>query len=117
MNLLKEENYLKLYDNGWEMFSSDKVGLDQCIGTEAKVKNSLVAEGCRIHGIIENSVLFEGIYVGKNAIIKDSVIMPNVRIEDNVVINKAIVGSKVVIDTDCRVGDGKKITIIESEDI
>lgn len=42
----------------------------------AKVKNSLVAEGCIIEGEIENCVVFDGVYIGKGAKVKNSVLLP-----------------------------------------
>ncbi|MBQ3593769.1 MAG: glucose-1-phosphate adenylyltransferase, partial [Clostridia bacterium] len=45
------------------------------IGNDAKIKNSLIAEGCEINGTVENSVLFDSITVEKGAVIRNSVIM------------------------------------------
>lgn len=48
------------------------------------MKNSLVVEGCTVHGTVENSVLFEGVTIGKNSVIRDSVIMTGAKIGENV---------------------------------
>ena len=88
----------------------------QYIGKDANVKNSLVVEGCTVHGKVENSVLFEGVYIGKNTVIKDSVIMTDAKIGDNVVINKAIIGGEAKIRKDCKIGDGEKISVIASKE-
>ena len=69
-----------------------------------------------VYGKVENSVLFQGVYVGKNAVIKDSVIMPNSYIGDNVVVNKAIIGSDVILHDDLEIGDGKEIAVIASKE-
>ena len=69
-----------------------------------------------IYGDIENSVISQGVSVGKNVVIKDSVIMPNVRIEDNVIINKAIVGSDAVIGKGCKVGDGVNVSVVAANE-
>ena len=116
MDLLKKENKLNMYDDEWKIYSVDKVRPAQYIGNKAKVKNSLVVEGCTVHGTIENSILFQGAYIGKNTIIKDSVIMPNAKVGDNVVIDKAIVGSGAVIRKECRIGDGNNIAVIGSKE-
>lgn len=115
MDLLKSENELNLYDDEWKIYSVDKVRPAQYIGSKAKVKNSLVVEGCTVHGTIENSVLFQGVYIGKNTIIKDSVIMPNAKVGDNVIIEKAIVGSGAIIRKECKIGDGENIAVIASK--
>lgn len=116
MDLLKNENTLNLYDDEWKIYSVDKVRPAQYIGSKAKVKNSLVVEGCTVHGTIENSVLFQGVYIGKNTIIKDSVIMPNAKIGDNVIIEKAIVGAGAIIRKECRIGNGENIAVIASKE-
>ena len=116
MDLLKSENELNLYDDEWKIYSVDKVRPAQYIGSKAKVKNSLVVEGCTVHGTIENSVLFQGVYIGKNTIIKDSVIMPNAKVGDNVIIEKAIVGSGAIIRKECKIGDGENIAVIASKE-
>ena len=60
MDLLKRETGLTLYDDDWKIYSVSPVRPAQYIGPTAKVKNSLVVEGCTVHGTVENSVLFEG---------------------------------------------------------
>jgi glucose-1-phosphate adenylyltransferase len=118
MDLLKKENELNLYDDTWRIYSVNSASPPQYVGKDAIVKNSLVTEGCTILGQAENSILFEGVEVGKNTIIKNSVIMPNVKIGDNVVIDKAIVASNAVIEKEARVGDGEEIAVVaEREEI
>lgn len=116
MDLLKDENALNLYDDEWKIYSIDKVRPAQYIGSKAKVKNSLVVEGCTVHGTVENSILFQGVYIGKNTIIKDSVIMPNAKIGDNIVIEKSIIGTGAIIRKECRIGNGENIAVIASKE-
>lgn len=115
MDLLKDDNELCLYDEEWKIYSVNPVRPAQYIGEKAKVKNSLIVEGCTVHGIVENSVLFQGVYVGKNSIIRNAVIMPDVIIEEDVVIDKVIIGSDAVIKRESRIGNGKKIAVIASK--
>ncbi|MCC2685097.1 MAG: glycogen biosynthesis protein glgD, partial [Paenibacillaceae bacterium] len=39
------------------------------------VRNSLIAGGCVIEGQVENSILFRGVHVGKDSVIKNSIVM------------------------------------------
>ena len=114
MDLLKKDNELELYDEEWKIYSSNQVRPAQYIGREAQVKSSLIVEGCIVNGVVENSVLFQGVTVGKNTIIRDSIIMPDAQIGDNVIIDKAIIGSNAVINRECRVGNGSSIAVIAS---
>jgi len=116
MDLLDENNKLNLYDKEWKIYSSNQVSIAQYIGEEALIKNSLIVEGCTVYGNVEDSVLFQGVKIGKKAIIKDSVIMPNAFIGDNVIIEKAIIGSDSIIRKGCRIGDGNEIAVIASSE-
>lgn len=116
MDLLDEDNKLNLYDKEWKIYSSNQVSIAQYIGEEALIKNSLIVEGCTVYGNVEDSVLFQGVKIGKKAIIKDSVIMPNASIGDNVIIEKAIICSDAIIRKGCRIGDGNEIAVIASSE-
>ena len=61
---------------------------------DAVVNNSLVSSGCIINGTVENSVLFNKVYVGNNCVIKNSVILNDVHIGDNSYIENCIVESR-----------------------
>lgn len=116
MDLLKRESGLNLYEDDWKIYSVSPVRPAQYIGKDANVKNSLIVEGCTVHGTVENSVLFEGVYIGKNTVIRDSVIMTDAKIGDNVVIDKAIIGGEAKIRKDCKIGNGEKISVIASKE-
>ena len=116
MDLLKSDNQLNLHDQDWRIYSTNPVRPAQYIGENAKVTNSLIVEGCTVNGEVTNSVLFQGVQVGKNTVIKDSVIMTNAKIGDNVIIEKAIIGSDAVIRKDCVIGTGEEIEIVAAKE-
>ncbi|MGG7079648.1 glucose-1-phosphate adenylyltransferase [Clostridium sardiniense] len=116
MDLLKTENELNLFDEDWKIYSVNPVSPAQYVGEEADVKNSVIVEGCTVYGKVENSVLFQGVYVGRDTVIKDSVIMPNSYIGDSVSINKAIIGSDVVVNKESQVGSGDEIAVVASKE-
>ncbi len=53
-------------------------------GDNSCVKNSLVADGCRIEGKVENSVLFGGVTVAPGAEVRNCVILNDTEIGENV---------------------------------
>lgn len=112
MDLLKKDNTLDLYDQSWKIYSVNPTKPPQYIGADAEVSSSIIPEGCRVLGKVQNSVLFPGVHIGQGAYVKDSVIMPNTRIGDNSVINKVVIGSNVVINENMVVGNGKEIAIV-----
>lgn len=115
MDLLKEDSGLDLYSNDLRIYSASDVSSAQYLGPNAEVKNSLVTDGCAVYGKVENSVIFQNVYIGKNTVIKDSVIMPNAKIGDNIKINKAIVGDSAIIRKDSTVGNGKEIVVVPAK--
>ncbi len=116
MDLLREDNELKMHDRNWRIYSEKHIRQAQYIGPSSEVKNSLIVDGCEIYGEVDNSVLFAGVTIGENSKITNSVIMTDSKIEDNVIINKAIIGSNVVIRSGSVIGDGKKITLVDSSE-
>jgi glucose-1-phosphate adenylyltransferase len=97
MDLLDEENELNLFDHSWRIYSVNPNQPPQYISDEAVVINSLVNEGCMVEGNVEHSVLFQGVHIGKGAIVKDCVIMPDAVIGEGVYIERAIVPPDVEI--------------------
>ena len=74
-------------------------------GASAIVRNSLISDGCVIEGIVENSILFRGVKVGKGAVVRNSVIMQDSAVGANAVLN-CVVTDKNVTVTDRRVLSG-----------
>ena len=66
----------------------------------AKVKNSLIADGCVIEGTVENSILFRGVHVGKGTVIRNSVLMQDTYTGENVKLGCVITDKDVVIKND-----------------
>ena len=116
MDLLADQPSLDLNDYHWRIRSANPNYPPQYIAPSAKIKNSMINEGCKIYGDVEHSILFHGVEIGEGSIIKDSVIMPNVRIGKNVVIHKAIVGEGTVIKDGCMIrSDAGEIALIEEK--
>jgi glucose-1-phosphate adenylyltransferase len=97
MDLLGEQPELNLYDSKWRIYSANPPRPPHYTSITAKVKNSIIGEGCLILGEVENSIIFRDAYVGQGAKVKNSIIMPEVHLEDHVVIDKAIIGRKTVV--------------------
>lgn len=61
------------------------------------VKNSLVADGCLIEGIVENSIIFRGVHIGKNTSVENSILMQDTYVGDHVYLNCVITDKNVTI--------------------
>lgn len=116
MDMLKSDCDLGLYDEDWKIYSVNTMAPAQYIGPTAKIRNSLVVEGCLVEGVVENSILFNGVKIEKGAVVRNSVIMPGTRVEESVVVEKAIVGSDVTLKRECKIGNGYDIAVIGTKE-
>jgi len=116
MDLIGENPVLNIQDNNFRIFSRNTARPPQMHGSNSISKNSLISEGCKIYGTVENSILSGGVIVEEGAVVRDSVIMEDVIIKAGAKVFTSIVDSDVVIDKDAVVGcenAGKdKITVI-----
>lgn len=87
-------------------------------GENARVINSLVANGCIIDGHVENSIIFRSVKLKKGAAVKNSIIMQNCSIEENVFLNSVILDKSVKITQDKQLkGDENYPIVIEKKAI
>ncbi len=116
MDLLKNDE-LDLFDTNWKIYSSAFIQPPQYVGKDAKIKNSLVGEGCKVWGTVVNSIIFPGVSIEKGAFITDTVVMENTIIERNTTINRSIIGNRCLIKPACKIGkaDSKNITIVSDD--
>ncbi|MBQ4429098.1 MAG: glucose-1-phosphate adenylyltransferase [Clostridia bacterium] len=104
MDLLGVVPRFDLYDTEWRIYSKSPVMPPHYMGEDSEVDDSLITEGCAVHGSVKRSVLFAGVTVEHGALIEDSVIMPNTVIGAGAVVKKAIIGENVRIGTGALVG-------------
>ena len=118
MDLINTENGFNLNDPNWKIYTDTMAMPPQYIGEEANIKNSILVDGCRVFGSVENTVLSHGVTVGEGSIIKDSVIMSNAKIGKNVVIEKAMIGEGAIIEDNCYIhkNDGS-ISVVSEFDV
>lgn len=64
---------------------------------DAKVKNSMIADGCQIFGEVENSIIFRGTKIGKGTVVKNSILFQDTFTGENVTLNCVIADKNVVI--------------------
>lgn len=70
----------------------------------AKVTNSIIADGCVIEGVVENSILFRGVKVGKGTVVKNCILMQDTYTGEDVYLNC------VVTDKDVTIKNGKMLS-------
>lgn len=70
---------------------------------KARVKNTMVADGCVIEGEVENCILFRGVKIGRGAVVRNSIIMQDTTIMGNADIDY------VITDKEVTIGSGKEL--------
>ena len=67
------------------------------VGPDGRCVNSMVAEGCRIEGVVENSILFPGVVVEKGAVVRNCVLFKESAVGKNAQLSYIIADKNVVV--------------------
>ena len=117
MDIIKSNDEIDLNSSKWKIYTNTMSMPPQYIGKDSDIQKSLVADGCKVLGKIENSVLSHGVSVGSDSIVKDSVIMPNVKIGKNVIIEKAMIGEGAIIEDNTIIKEQDGINVISEYEV
>ncbi|MBR5514933.1 MAG: glucose-1-phosphate adenylyltransferase [Clostridia bacterium] len=119
MDLLGEEPIFSLSDEKWRIFTRHGALAPQYIGEGAKVKNSIISEGCKIYGTVENSILFGGVTVMPGSVVRDSVVLGGTYIGAGSEVSYAILDTEVYVGAGVKLGAGKdakqEVTVIGAQ--
>ncbi|HAN43785.1 MAG TPA: glucose-1-phosphate adenylyltransferase [Ruminococcaceae bacterium] len=104
MDLLDKKVEPLLFDPERRIYSRNPVMPPHYISENARVQNSMVTEGCYIEGKADFTVMFAGVTVEKNAVVRDSIIMPGAIIREGAVVEYSIIAEDAEIGENARVG-------------
>ncbi len=104
MDLLGTAPKFRLYDPEWRIFARNNAKPPHRIGDTGRVTNSMVAGGCEIYGIVENSVIGGGVRIERGAYVKDTVIMQDVTVGEDATVNYSIIDSGAYIGAGSVIG-------------
>ncbi len=99
MDFLNTEISEELFYSERKIFTKVKDESPTFYSKDAKVENSLIANGCIIEGEVKNSIIFRRVNVEKGAKVENSIIMQNGHIKsksklENVILDKGVVISE-----------------------
>ncbi len=103
MNLLSDDIRHQLFNRNNRIYTKVKDSVPTVYKEGAKVKNSLLADGCVVSGTVENSVLFRNVRIEEGAVVKNSIIM------ENGVIGKDSTVKYAITDKDVEVSANREI--------
>ena len=94
---LTEEVSKVMFKSDRKIFTKDKSQAPTIYKDNAEVRNSFIATGCQIDGLVEDSTLFRKVEIEKGAQIKDCVIMQSCKIGENAILENVILDKGVTI--------------------
>lgn len=97
MKLLDERVRQDLFDTKSPIYTKVRDEVPTRYGESAVVNDSLIADGCRIDGYVENSILFRDVTIEKGCVIRNAIIMQGTHISEGATIQHTIVDKNVKI--------------------
>lgn len=97
MDLLRSEVEQDIFDPKHPIRTKDRSDPSTYCATDSHTVHSLVADGCIIEGTVEDCVIFRGVKVGKNAVVRNCVLMQDTVIEEGANIRHVITDKDVTI--------------------
>ena len=96
--LLKKANRCALFDvPNRPVYTKVRNSIPTYYSNDSRVANSLIADGCRILGTVENSIIFRGVHIGKNAVVRNSILLQDTYVCGDSTLNCVITDKNVVI--------------------
>lgn len=98
MKLLDSQVRNQLFQPDRPIFTKVKNRAPCIVSQESgKVSNVLASDGCAIMGEVENSLLFRGCVIGRNARVTNSVLFQDVQVSEGVVLDHVIIDKNSVV--------------------
>ncbi len=110
MELLHEPPLIDLYDRSWLIHTKSEERAPGFVGSHGHVSQSLVSHGCRIDGVVQNSVLSPGVIVEEGAVVRNSIVMFDTVVGRGAVLDRVIVDKEAIIGQNAHVGHGDDLT-------
>ncbi|PLV58995.1 glucose-1-phosphate adenylyltransferase [Thermotoga sp. KOL6] len=96
-----------LYDPNWKFFTHSEEMPPAYVSSEAKTITALISEGAEIYGEVSNSVIFQGVKIGKGTTVRNSVIMTKTEIGENCYLENVIIAENVKVGNNVKIGVGE----------
>lgn len=104
MDLLGTDPEFDVGDKSWKIHSRNPLAPPEHIGENGVVKNSMIALGCEIDGVVENSVLGSNVIVEKGAVVKDAIVLANSVIKAGATVSYSIIDEEVTVGANAKIG-------------
>ena len=105
MDLINPNVPFDLWNDDWKIYCRNPNKPPQFIGEHAEIQNSIATAGSSIDGVVDFSVIFDGVKIEKGATVRDSIIMPGTIIETGAVVQYSIVAENVRVKSGAVIGE------------
>ena len=105
MDLIDPNHPFDLWDPKDRIYSRSEALPPHFVGEHASVQNSMVTDGCRVMGMVDFSVLYEGSIVEEGAEVRDSILMPGAIVKKGAKVQYAIIAQDTVVEENAQVGE------------
>lgn len=97
MSLLEETTRNDLFWNGLPVYTKIKDEAPTLYFDNAEVNNGIISDGCRIYGNVDESIIFRGVTIAKNTVVKNCVIMQDAHISENCYLENVILDKNAFV--------------------
>ena len=97
MDLLDKSVREQLFDKSRPIYTKTRDDMPAKYGISSKAANCIIGDGCKIEGTVENSVIFRGVKIGRDAVVKNCILMQDTVIEDGANLTYVTTDKNVVI--------------------
>ncbi|MFO1444274.1 glucose-1-phosphate adenylyltransferase [Bacillus sp. Bva_UNVM-123] len=104
MSILEPQIWKQLFRKDQPIYTKVKDEPPSRYMKGATVSHSMIANGCQIEGVVENSIISRAVKIGKGTVVKNCIIMQKSQIGDNCLLES------VILDKDAKIESGAVIT-------
>lgn len=97
MDLLNVEIRNELFKSNKRILTKIKDSVPILYGEFCSVKNSLIADGCKIDGTVENCIIFRDVHIKRGAVIKNSIIMQGTAVDHDANMSYVILDKNIAV--------------------
>jgi len=104
MGLLAPEPQLNLFDSQWHVLTTEHNRPPTCLESTARVRDSMITDGCHVAGEVVGSVLGPGVVVEEGARVEASVLMDDCVVRRGALVTRSILDKRVKVGSKAQIG-------------
>lgn len=117
MDALSADVRAELFDVRRPVYTKVRDDMAARYGETANVSGSLIADGGRVDGTVENSVIFRGVFIAKGAVVRNSIIMQDAQVHENAELDHCILDKQAIIKRGGRLIGPETYPIVISKNV